>query len=153
MENLLTDFYTGLKFANLAELETYLLSRNIKLETVKKKLNIETLWNQLIYEKYSKQVEIDEKKLRTKINNFDNKKNQKELFELYEIIFQASNKEEMDSTHKKIIESIDSIGFENTANIYSLSKTSKFKGRIGWINISQVQNNIYKKIKDLENGE
>ena len=152
MENLLKDFYTRLEFTNLEDLENYFLSRNVELKTVKEKLNIEALWNELIYERYGSQVAVDEKKLKAKIDA-TNYKNEKELFLLSEIVFEATNKDEVETGYKKILESIGSIGFGNTANIYSISKSAQFNGKIGWINTSQVQANIYSKIKDLEDGE
>ena len=38
----------------------------------------------------------------------------------------------------KIKKSIKEIGFENTANIYSLSDSSKFGGKIGWVKENQL---------------
>ena len=51
----------------------------------------------------------------------------------------------MDETVKKINSSINEIGFENTANLYSLSDTAKFGGKIGWVE----KENIMKKLSEL----
>ena len=132
LENLLKNFYTKLNFQNINDLEKYLLSKNITLDLVKKKLNIEALWNELIFNKFNYKVEIDEQKLKEKIkNNFQNEETQ--FFLISEIVFEASNKDEIKNKHKKILDSIADIGFTNTANIYSTSATSKFGGEIGWI--------------------
>ena len=47
----------------------------------------------------------------------------------------------------EIKKSIDEIGFSNTANIYSISQSAKFGGKIGWIN----ENNLSKIIQDSLN--
>ena len=70
-----------------------------------------------------------------------------------EIVFSATNKSEIKDIHNKIINSIATIGFNNTANIYSLSETAKFGGEIGWVNTSQLSKNVNDKIKKLEIGE
>ena len=54
---------------------------------------------------------------------------------------------------KKIESSIYSIGFENTANIYGISDSSKNGGLIGWINETQVANEFIKKINNINIGE
>lgn len=152
IENLLQDFIVKLGFENIESLENYFLSKDVKLETVKKKLNIEALWNELIFNIYGNKVEVDIVKLRNIINNQDYKK-EKEFFKISEIIFEASTKEEITTKHKKILESINNIGFGNTANIYSVSTSSKFNGNLGWIDITQIQANVYDKIKDLKKGQ
>ena len=152
IESLLGDFITKLNFENIENLENYFLSKNVKLETVKKKLNIEALWNELIFNSYGKQVEIDENKLNSIIKNQDYKQ-EKEFFLLSEIVFEANTKDEIASKHNKILKSIDSIGFGNTANIYSLSESAKFNGDVGWIDVSQLQVNVYDKVKKLEEGQ
>tara|TARA_B100000795_G_scaffold187140_1_gene142288 strand:+ start:5043 stop:5984 length:942 start_codon:yes stop_codon:yes gene_type:complete len=152
LENLLKNFYTKLNFQNIKDLENYLLSKNITLDIVKEKLNIEALWNELIFNKFSYKVEIDEQKLKEKIkNNFLNEETQ--FFLISEIVFEASSKTEIENTHKKILDSIADIGFANTANIYSISETSKFGGEIGWINTSQLSMSIYNELKNLKIGE
>tara|TARA_B110001452_G_scaffold180447_1_gene151535 strand:+ start:6107 stop:7048 length:942 start_codon:yes stop_codon:yes gene_type:complete len=152
LENLLKNFYTKLNFQNINDLEKYLLSKNITLDLVKKKLNIEALWNELIFNKFNYKVEIDEQKLKEKIkNNFQNEETQ--FFLISEIVFEASNKDEIKNKHKKILDSIADIGFTNTANIYSTSATSKFGGEIGWINGSQLRMTFYNELKDLKIGE
>ena len=50
-----------------------------------KKIKIELFWNDLIYSRYSKQVKIDEKKLKDKIENIKDE-NQVEYY-LSEIVF------------------------------------------------------------------
>ena len=152
IDGLLEDFQIKLGFKDAEDLEQYLFTKDLKIETVKFKLNIEALWNQLIYSRYNNQIEIDENKLKEKIKNVDFK-NEKKLISISEIIFSANTKLEIEETYKKIINSINDIGFANTANIYSISETAKFGGEIGWVNSNQLSSNIAKELKHLKVNE
>ena len=48
---------------------------------------------------------------------------------------------------------MEEIGFGNTANTYSISKTANKGGRIGWVNESSLSSMIVKEIKNLKKGE
>ena len=61
--------------------------------------------------------------------------------------------ENLKITFSKIKESIDEIGFENTANIFSVSNTSKNGGLIGWINEVQITGIISETINKLKINE
>ena len=49
--------------------------------------------------------------------------------------------------------SIDDIGFNNTANIYSVSQSSKFGGKLGWVNENSLSKIISEKLSNLREGE
>ena len=44
------------------------------------------------------------------------------------------------------------IGFKNTANIYSISETSKFGGEVGWIDINNFSELVQNKLKETTEG-
>ena len=60
---------------------------------------------------------------------------------LSEIFFNKRKDISLDNQIKKINESIEKVGFNNTANIYSISSSSNLGGKIGWIE----QDNLSKK--------
>jgi peptidyl-prolyl cis-trans isomerase SurA len=152
IDELLKDFSTKLDFPNVESLESYLLSKNLKIETVKNKLNIEALWNELIFLRYKDKVEIDENILKEKIKNQRSNKDI-ELLLISEIVFTANSKSEIEIKYKEIQKSIEEIGFDNTANIFSISETAKFGGKIGWVNKDRISKNIAKQIKNVRVGE
>ena len=121
------------------------------LDEVKLKIKIELFWNDLIFNKYINQIIIDEKKLVKKIDNLKNK-SRKEFF-LSEIIFKKNKEEDINDTIFKVKKSIDEIGFDNTANIYSISESSKFGGKIGWIREDTISKQLYDKINILKINE
>ena len=148
----LKNIYLQLGYKNKNELENALIkNESYNLDQLKKKIEIELYWNEIIFNKYNNQVKIDMEKLIKKIDNAVNKK-QKE-FELSEIIFQKKKDEEVDQTFKNILDSISEIGFENTANIYSLSETAKFGGKVGWINEKKLSKIILDEINLLSEND
>ncbi len=146
------NLYTNLGFKNELSFESYLSEYNWSLNEVKKKIEIESLWNQLIYDRYKNQIKIDKDKLKEKIKN--NQKNDFNiLYNLSEIVFII----EKDKTYEKTIKSIDlslnEIGFENTANLYSISESSKVGGKIGWVETNSLSSILINSLKNLEIGE
>ena len=49
--------------------------------------------------------------------------------------------------------SINEIGFNNTANIYSISDSSKLGGKLGWINENSLAKPILENLRSLKEGE
>jgi peptidyl-prolyl cis-trans isomerase SurA len=109
------------------------------------------MWNELIYLRYNRQVKIDKSSLINKIDNLDNK--QRKEYLLSEIVFQKKKDEDLNILKKKIKESILEIGFNNTANIFSLSESSKMGGNIGWVSENNLSNIILNKIKNINENE
>jgi peptidyl-prolyl cis-trans isomerase SurA len=122
---------------------------NLTIEDVKKKLEIEVLWNELIYTKFHKQIDIDEKKIKKKINENKIQKN----YLLSEIFFSGENKKKINEKYNLIKKSISEIGFKNTANIYSLTESAKIGGSIGWVGENQLAKKVVNEINELQIGE
>jgi peptidyl-prolyl cis-trans isomerase SurA len=146
----LKNTYSRLNLKSLNEFELYLKEYDVTLANVKKKFTIDALWNELIIEKYSSQITVDEKKIKAKVINSSKKKSKE--FQLSEIIFEIENKEDINKRYKEVIKSINEIGFKNSASIYSISDTSKIGGDIGWINESSLNNKIKEEINYLKIG-
>ena len=152
LNEIVKNFYKKLNFNNLDEFKIYLNNNKLKLESVEYKLQIETMWNELIYNKYKNQVNINEKKIKEEINNFKKNKKQ-ESYNLSEIVFTLENSDSLDSKFYDLKKAIDEKGFKNVATIYSISDTSKFGGDIGWIDESQLSKEILKEIKSIKIGQ
>ena len=153
LNTILERFYLKLNLNNINEFENYLKNFNLSLEDVKKKIEIEVLWNQMIMQKYDKQIDIDKNKLKKKIIDQKMLNDEKIKYELSEIVFQVDSKKKLNDTIDEIKESIASKGFKNTATIYSISDSSKFGGQIGWVNEEQLSKLILNEIKKLNTGE
>ena len=70
------------------------------------------------------------------------KKNIIDEYFLKEILFNLEENEDLEKKYLEIKNTIESTGFENAANIYSVSGTSKFGGEIGWVNKLQLTKKI-----------
>ena len=128
-------------------------SKNLSYEILKKKLQIEALWNQLIYSKYSKNIRFNKDELRQNILIQYKNENKKYDYNLSEIFFTENISESFNDTLNKLKNSINEVGFENTANIFSVSSTSKNGGLIGWVNELQISKTIKNEIIKLNKGE
>ena len=151
LELLLKDIYTRLNLGSINEFEVYLRDYNLKINDVKKKVSIDALWNEIIIQKYSSKIDINEDQIRQKI--LKNNKIQSKEYQLSEIIFEVQNKEEIEIKYNEVIKSINEIGFKNSAAIYSFSESAKIGGDIGWINENSINANIKKNINSLKVGD
>ena len=153
IEKIIEDFYTKLGLKDINEFEKYLLQFNISIISVIEKIKIEVIWNQLIAEKFNNQININEDELKKKIS--DQKLNIKNIveYDLSEIVFQANDQNELDSILKEIQISIKTIGFNSTANKFSISSSSKFGGKIGKIKENQLSQIIKDELKYLTEGQ
>ena len=151
-EGLIKNLYKNLKFNNKNEFNNYLKNYNLNTEKVGKKILIEALWNQLIFDKFNKNIKIDENKLKVKLKNELNK-NKIEEFNLSEIVFQVDSNEIIEEKNKKILNFIKNNGFNNAANTFSVSDSSKFGGKIGWVNKTQISKTILEQVNNLKTGQ
>ena len=123
-------------------------------EFIKKKIEIEFLWNQLIVQLYADKISIDENKLRNKFKKkINSSSNLLMEYLLYEITFSPNTMEDFKKEYEKIKKSIEEIGFESSANIFSNSSSAKLGGKIGWVNENQLSKSIINNIQNLNLGE
>ena len=142
----LKNLFLKLNYNNESEFEQDLLKKNnYSLNQIKQKIKIELVWNELIYKKYFKQVKINENKLLNRVNNLS-KKTQKKFF-LSEIVFEKKKNQSLETLVGQIQLSINEIGFNNTANIYSISESSKLGGKLGWVSENSLSESILEKLK------
>ena len=151
LNHILKNTYSRLNLKSQDEFGLYLSDYSLTLEDIKKKLTIEALWNELIIRKFSKNIKINENKIKDEITKKINI--QLKEYKLSEIIFEIKNKDEITSKYNEIVKNITKIGFGNTAAIYSISETSKTEGDIGWINENSLNNTINKSISNLKIGD
>ena len=123
LSKVITDIYLGIGISNLSEFKNYLSKNEVDLEKVKRKIAIEIAWNDLIVNTFKNQIEIDQKIIRQELKKL--KEQAVENLLLSEIIFTINDKKELDLKYNEIKKSINDIGFEESARIYSLSESKK----------------------------
>ncbi len=152
IDSVLNSLIKNLNFTNKTELENYLQNFDISIDDLKKKIEIENEWKNIVYAKYNNSVNINRENLKSKIDNLI-KNDYVFEYNLSEIIFTTKSNTNYDEEFKTIKNSIDVNGFENTANLFSISDSSKIGGKIGWVAKKNLSAPIIKKIKDLKKNE
>ncbi len=142
LSRVITDIYSGIGFSSLSDFENYLLQNEVDIQKVKKKISIEIAWNDLIVKTFANEIEINRNLMMKELEKFDKKKVDNLL--ISEIVFTINDKKELVTKYQEIKQSINEIGFEETARIYSLSDSKKSGGNLGWI----YKNQLSKEIKD-----
>lgn len=147
-EILLKEFIKKANLKSKQELYKILETKNIEENDIVEKIKNEILWNQLIVNKFKKKIQINREKIRNEVlqNNI-----QKE-YHLSEIVFKLDN-ESLDEKYKKIKKEININGFINTASIYSISDTAKEGGKIGWIKLNSLNEELKEEIQKLSKNQ
>jgi len=152
-EVIFKNFYNNLGLNNKKEFEKYLSNYNLSLNDVKQKIFIEISWNNLIYNKFINQIQIDENLINKKVEEKKNKKKSVTNYLLSEILFEVNDNENYEDKISEILKNIKDIGFEATANIYSIADSAKLGGKLGWIDGDQVLKNIIQDLEILNQGD
>jgi peptidyl-prolyl cis-trans isomerase SurA len=143
--------YSRLKLNNRDQFLNYIKKYNIDIKTIEKKLSIEAIWNQLIYQKFSNKIKIDQNKLREDIKKKFSK--QEKNFLLSEILFNIKNKNNLKKKYTEIIEDINKENFESAALIHSISDSSNLGGKLGRIKESSLNETINSELSNLKKGD
>tara|TARA_E500000178_G_scaffold45782_1_gene41012 strand:- start:2548 stop:3483 length:936 start_codon:yes stop_codon:yes gene_type:complete len=149
INDVLDNIIQNLNYSDQSQFENYLSGFNISINDLKKKIEIENEWKNLIYGKYSKNIKIDRDNLINEIEKASKEEFSLE-YNLSEIIFSKKQNISFEDLSKEILESIEINGFENTANLYSLSDSSKVGGKIGWVKKNNLSLEINRELENLE---
>ncbi len=149
IDNVLINIIQNLDFSNQSQFENYLNDFDISIDDLRKKIGIENEWKNLVYSKYSKSVKIDKENLINKIQ-LSSREELSIEYNLSEIVFIKKQNISVEDQSKEILESIEINGFENTANLYSISDSSKVGGKIGWIRKNNLSLDINRELDNLK---
>ena len=143
LDLLIKNIYQNINIKNEEEFKEYLRSNEIDYQYVKKKIEIEALWNELIMSKFKSKIKINEDEIRESIIN--RKKKVTKSYLLSEILFEITNSNELSEKYLKIKNTIDEKGFDNAALSHSIANTSSTGGKIGWID----ENSLNEKLRTI----
>tara|TARA_B100000989_G_scaffold298520_1_gene288238 strand:+ start:4669 stop:5640 length:972 start_codon:yes stop_codon:yes gene_type:complete len=150
--NLIRAKYAKLNIDTLENFKIYSKKNNLDYNYINEKLKIELIWNDLIYQKFFKKVNIDKAKIKKEISKNSKDKIQKELL-LSEIVFTENDKMNFKKKHEKILLDINNIGFKKAALKHSDSDTASNGGLIGWVKEDNLNKNIKKIVSNLKTGQ
>ncbi len=146
---LIKEKYSKKEIDSIENFDIFLRNKNLNIKMVKEKFTIELIWNDLIFQKFSKKIVIDKDKIKEEISQNYKNELQRELL-LSEIIFDVSDKDDFNRKYEKILKDIENLGFKKTALIHSNSDTSANGGLIGWVkedNLNQTLKTVLIKLK------
>mgnify|MGYP002005457699 FL=1 len=149
LENIILKYFTNLNIKSLLDLDKLLGEKSINADFVKRKVTIETLWNQLIYSKFYKNVKINKDEIKKSISN-------KRIFKehlLSEILIDFDNNQDFNSKIELVKKTINEKSFSDAALIYSVSESSANEGKLGWIKENVLNNKIKSEINSINVGE
>ena len=147
VDKIFQDFISTLNFKSENDFKLYLKNYDLNILYIKDKLKIESLWNELIFKKFSSQVNVNIKEIEKELSK---KKKFVVDYNLSEILFELDMNEILDEKYNLILKSISSSGFKNSATFFSISDSSKFGGQIGWISETQLNEIMLKEVKNLK---
>ena len=138
LNNLIINYFSNkIKINSIDEFEKFFINKKLNPQKVKKKIIIEVLWNQLIYNKFNQNVKIDKNLIK---NDLINSNIQTEYL-LSEIVFNIKDNETVNEKYKMIKKHIEEKNFSQAALIFSISDTANTGGKLGWINETSMNKN------------
>ena len=148
INSILKNIYTRLGLKTINDFKAYLKVYKIDISLIEEKVKIDSLWNQIIVEKYNSKLNINIDKMKEDILN--NKIIYSKNYLLSEIIFEVKEKKQIKKKYLEVKNSIQELGFQNTALIYSISDTAKNEGNVGWVNEKSLNEKIKKELYSLK---
>ena len=147
INNIIKDIYLRLSIDNKNEFEEYLKNYNLTYKEIYDKIEIEIVWNQLIYSKYKNQININKKLIKEKVQNI---KEERISYNLSEIILLDETKSKILNKYEETKIYINELGFEKTAILYSQADSKSKGGVLGWVYEDQLSDSFKKELKNLE---
>ena len=151
LEKLLKNIYLKIGINDLENFKSYLKNNNIDYQNVLKKIEIEALWNEIIYAKFSSKIKIDEQKIKMDIEKNLNIK--KKSYLMSEIFLDIASTDEIKKIYEEIKLTIKEKGFENAALKLSISGTANLGGKLNWIEETSLNRTIRKIIENKKINE
>ncbi len=149
LNSFILNYFKNKNINSKLEFENYFYNIGLEPENIKKKITIEIMWNQLIYQKFYKNVKIDKDLIKKEISK---KKIVKE-FLLSEIVFNLDKSENLTEKYEKIKKNINTSSFTQAALLFSTSTSANNGGELGWIKETALNNKIKKEINLINVGE
>ena len=150
VDKLITGIYNKLSIDNLEEFKIYLKNNNLEYSDVYRKLEIEAVWNEMVYYLFKDKIYIDETDLKNRI--IDNQQKVESLL-ISEIIVNIKNKNDVEKAYNQLLKSIEKFGYKETVLRLSISNSKNNSGLLGWINKNTLSKKIQNELSKIEIGQ
>ncbi len=120
-------------------------TNNLDFSLIKTQVEVELLWQSLIFEIYKDRLSINAEEINEQLNSLKDKKNEIVEYLISEIILSPENENESQIKIEEVKYKIKTDGFEKTAIDLSISESAIKGGNLGWLN----ENIISEKFKSV----
>jgi len=151
LDFLLKRIYQKINIKNKEEFNEYLKINKIDYNNVRKKIETEALWNELIMLKFKSKIQINKEQIKESIIN--RKKTTTKSYLLSEILFEVSSSDKLSNTYFEIKKTINEKGFDNAALSHSVSNTASIGGDLGWVDESSLNKNLRSILKKTKEND
>ncbi len=148
-EKIIKNYFYNEELKDFEDYELFFKNYNLDVDYIRKKIAVDTFWKGFIYQKFQKNVKINE----LEINNNLLKKEKQNEYMLSEIVFTLDGKEKLNQKLKNIEEMIKGKNFAETALNFSISESAKNGGKLGWIKENILNNKLINELKKIDTGE
>ena len=138
---------------NTDELENLFIKNKIDYNEYLNEIKTEFSWQNLIFQIYSKKINIDEKQILNELNSIVKEQENIEEFNLSEIEVNFVNLDEKNKIIDEVKIHIEKYGFAKSANKFSISNTALDGGKLGWTNSNSLSKSVYESINKIDVGE
>ena len=148
LNDLLIDYFKSINIRTISDFEKYFILLDINPNLIKKKITLEVMWNQLIFNKFKQSVKIDRELIKKELSSNSKQKE----FLLSEILFNINENEKLDKKIDLLEKEIKNKGFSQAALTYSISNTANKGGQLGWVKETIMSSKIKKIVKKIKIG-
>jgi peptidyl-prolyl cis-trans isomerase SurA len=138
---------------NAKGLEKLFNDNKIDFEKYTKEVKVDLAWNKLIFQKYKKKIDLNEKEVDKELNKIIKDQQELEQYKLSEIEILSENKKIDEVRINETINQIKEIGFNDAAVKFSNSPTAFEGGDLGWVSSKSLSKDVYNSIKILKIGD
>jgi len=133
-------------------LKNICISNGLDFNLVKSQIEIELLWNTLIFQIYKNRLTINEIEINEQLTAIQNKKEIEEYL-ISELIVKPEESENLELVINELKKKIETEGFEKVAMDLSLAGTGMKGGDLGWVNENAISKKFKSKIISTQVGK
>ena len=149
----INSYLNSISSNNITDLESLFKKNNADFKIFVEDIDLEFKWRLLIYNMYSKKIEIDQDNLNKQVSRIMQNLNSSVKYNLSEIEI-LSNNDDLDSEKIFLVKNeIKNSSFEDAVVKFSISPSANNMGLLGWVNSESMSNEILRALNKLKIGQ
>ena len=149
----ITAYLNSISSNNILGLKEKFELNDLSYELFLEEIEIESKWQKLIFQIYSKKINIEENIINEDLKKLIRNKISIKEVNLSEIEFFLNQDKSDKEKVLNLLKEIEKIGFESAAMKYSISSTAANKGKLGWVNSNSLSKEIYNILNKMKPGQ